>query len=66
MSMTSLGVSTGFIVGCCILAQIARKIAKRCLSKEGLVPVLMNEAIAAAELCGCCFELIIGESNYLF
>ena len=27
----------------------------------GLVKTALNEAIAAADLCGCCFELIISE-----
>lgn len=61
MSMTDLGISTAFMVGCCVAAQIARRVAKNVLKEEGIIPVLMNEAIAAAELCACCFELIIGK-----
>lgn len=64
MSMTSLGISAGFMVGCCIAAQIARRVSRRVLSEGGIVPVLMNEAIAAAELCACCFELIIGKLHF--
>ncbi|XP_034477424.1 aquaporin-11 [Drosophila innubila] len=64
MSLTSLGISAGFMVGCCIAAQIARRVSRRLLSQDGIVPVLMNEAIAAAELCACCFELIIVADNF--
>ncbi|XP_017465756.1 PREDICTED: aquaporin-12 [Rhagoletis zephyria] len=64
MSMTSLGISTGFMIGYCVLAQIARRFAKRFVDREGIVPVLINEAIAAAELCACCFELIIVADNF--
>ena len=31
----------------------------------GLVKTALNEAIAAADLCGCCFELIISEFSAL-
>ncbi|XP_023159936.1 aquaporin-11 [Drosophila hydei] len=64
MSLTALGISAGFMVGCCTAAQIARRVSQRLLSQDGLVPVLMNEAIAAAELCACCFELIIVADNF--
>ncbi|XP_032598041.1 aquaporin-11 isoform X2 [Drosophila grimshawi] len=64
MSLTSLGISAGFMVGCCIAAQIARRVSRRLLNSDGIVPVLMNEAIAAAELCACCFELIIVADNF--
>lgn len=62
MSMAALGVSALFMVGCCTVAQIARVLSRRLVTREGLVPILINEAIAAAELCACCFELIIGKS----
>lgn len=59
---SALAISTGFIGLCCLLAAIARMIVSRkvqsCLVKE-----LLFEAIAAAELCACCFELIIGECD---
>uniref|UniRef100_A0A1B0A4L1 Aquaporin n=1 Tax=Glossina pallidipes TaxID=7398 RepID=A0A1B0A4L1_GLOPL len=65
MSMTSLGVSTGFMVGCCVAAQIARRVTNKFFkNEEGLVPTLFYEAIAAAELCACCFELIIVADNF--
>lgn len=58
---TALAVSAGFIGFCCLLASIARIFVSRsvysCFIKE-----LLYEAIAAAELCACCFELIIGEN----
>ncbi|KAM7344220.1 aquaporin isoform 2-T4 [Cochliomyia hominivorax] len=64
MSMTALGISTAFMVGCCVAAQIARRVARNVLKDQGIVPVLVNEAIAAAELCACCFELIIVADNF--
>ncbi|XP_058984864.1 aquaporin-11-like [Musca domestica] len=64
MSMTALGVSTAFMVGCCIAAQIARRLACKFFKDQGIVPVLVNEAIASAELCACCFELIIVADNF--
>lgn len=60
---TALAISAGFIGLCCLLASIARIVVSRtvksCLAKE-----LLYEAIAAAELCSCCFELIIGECGW--
>ncbi|XP_001360767.2 aquaporin-11 isoform X1 [Drosophila miranda] len=64
MSMASLGVSGIFMVGCCVAAQIARLVSRRLVTREGIVPILVNEAIAAAELCACCFELIIVADNF--
>jgi len=61
MSLSSLTVSSIIIVGWCIAAQIARSLVRKYVTREGIVPILFNEAIAAAELCACCFELIIGE-----
>lgn len=63
MTLTALGISTAFIGLICILACIARKFAKK-LAREGLIQELFLEAIAAAELCACCFELIIGIMKY--
>ena len=59
--MSDLLISTLFIVLCCIAAEFARKILDRFSSIHGLVKELFLEAIAAAELCSTCFELIIGE-----
>lgn len=60
MSLTALGVSTGFIIFVSLLAIVGRIIVKR-FFKEGLVRELLYEGIAAAELCAACFELIIGK-----
>lgn len=60
MVSSALAVSIGFIGACCALAAIARRIAGRSV-KPGLVQELIYEAIAAAELCACCFELCISE-----
>lgn len=60
MSLGSLIVSTAYMGLTCALAQLARKLNAK-FTREGLVRQLINEAIAAAELCACCFELIIGE-----
>lgn len=61
MSLTDLLISSAFIVICCTLAQVARKALDRFTSIHGLVKELILEAIAAAELCSTCFELIIGK-----
>lgn len=63
MSLVDLGISAGFIGGISLAALIARTLVGR-LVKEGLVKELVFEAIAAAELCACCFELIIGKCIY--
>lgn len=60
MSTTALLVSTGFMAVCCGLACIGRQLAEKLL-KPGLVQELFFEAIASAEMCAVCFELIIGE-----
>lgn len=58
MSLVSLSISTAYIALTSILAYAARKI----IAKTNLpAKDLFFEAIAAAELCACCFELIIGE-----
>jgi len=59
-SFSGLAISTGFIVLSCVLASVARKLTNRFFN-AGLVQELVFEAIAAAELCATCFELIIGE-----
>lgn len=62
MSLGSLLVSTGYMGLFCGLAQLARRVNER-FSRPGLVQELISEAIAAAELCSCCFELIIGKET---
>jgi aquaporin rerated protein, invertebrate len=57
-------ISASFIVLCCVLAQLARRILDRVPSIHGLVKELFLEAIAAAELCSTCFELIIVADNF--
>lgn len=64
MSLVDLVISCSFIVLCCVLAQAARKIVDRVSSIHGLVKELILEAIAAAELCSTCFELIIVADNF--
>lgn len=56
----ALAVSTAFIGICSLLAHVGRSFVEK-LIKPGLVQELLYEAIAAAELCACCFELIIGK-----
>jgi aquaporin related protein len=61
MSLTALGVSTAFI---CLIAAIC-VVARRFVKRSGLpAQELFFEAIAAAELCAQCFELIIIADNY--
>lgn len=61
MSTAALVVSTAFIASCAAAAAFGRRLTGR-LIKPGLVQQLFNEAIAAAELCACCFELVISKS----
>lgn len=58
MSTSALVVSTGFVGAWAMAACLARRYIRR-LVKPGLVQDLFFEAVAAAELCACCFELII-------
>lgn len=63
MSGPALAVSVGFIVFCSVLAVIGRRVVAATI-KSQLIKELIYEAIASAELCACCFELIIGESRF--
>ncbi|XP_026321300.1 aquaporin-11 isoform X2 [Hyposmocoma kahamanoa] len=56
-------VSTLFILLTSLLAHCARRLVQKSI-KESLARTLLEEAIAAAELCGCCFELIIVAENF--
>ncbi|XP_045451191.1 aquaporin-11 isoform X2 [Melitaea cinxia] len=58
-----LVVSTLFILLTSLLAHCARRLVQKSI-KEPFVRLLLEEAIAAAELCGCCFELIIVADNF--
>lgn len=62
MSLGALGVSTAFIALTAILCVVARKLVKR--SSRLPAKELLFEAIAAAELCAQCFELMIIADNY--
>jgi len=57
--------SLAIIAGICAAAQQARK-AVYAYVEDNLVRSLVLEAIAAADLCGCCFELIIGKMRSFF
>lgn len=64
MSWASLSVSALYIILTCALAHIGRCLVDRFVLQP-FVKNLFQEAIAAAELCASCFELIIGKSlNY--
>ena len=54
-----IAVSTGFILLVLFLAEVGRRLVAPL--NAGLVKTALNEAIAAAELCGACFELIISK-----
>ena len=58
--LPSLVVSALFILLTLVLAHGARRLVDRII-KDDYVRLLLHEAIAAAELCGCCFELVIGK-----
>merc|ERR1712107_869414 len=57
-----IAISTGYILLVLFLCELARKVIAPL--NPGLVKTALNEAIAAADLCGCCFELIIIADNY--
>ncbi|XP_032519105.2 aquaporin-11 isoform X3 [Danaus plexippus] len=58
-----LVVSTLFILLTSLLAHCARRLVQKAV-REPFIRLLFEEAIAAAELCGCCFELIIVADNF--
>lgn len=53
--------SLAIIASICATCQQARLFVDRHVS-DNLVRCLVLETIAAADLCGCCFELIIGKT----
>jgi len=57
-----IAISTGYILLVMFLCEMARKLVAPL--NDGLVKTALNEAIAAADLCGVCFELIIIADNY--
>merc|ERR1711962_1695939 len=57
-----IAISTGYILLVLFLCELARKLIAPL--NPGLVKTALNEAIAAADLCGVCFELIIVADNY--
>ncbi|XP_046969650.1 aquaporin-11 isoform X2 [Vanessa cardui] len=63
VTFAPLVVSTLFILLTSLLAHCARRLVQKTI-KEPFVRLLLEEAIAAAELCGCCFELIIVADNF--
>ena len=56
-----IAISTGYILLIMFLCEMLRKLVAPL--NDGLVKTALNEAIAAADLCGVCFELIIGKNN---
>ncbi|CAH0720495.1 unnamed protein product, partial [Brenthis ino] len=63
VTFAPLVVSTLFILLTSLLAHCARRLVQK-IVKESFVRLLLEEAIAAAELCGCCFELIVVADNF--
>lgn len=63
VTFAPLVVSTLFILLTSLLAHCARRLVQKTVS-EPFVRLLLEEAIAAAELCGCCFELIVVADNF--
>jgi aquaporin related protein len=61
--LPSLVVSALFILLTLVLAHGARRLLDR-LVKDSFIRQLLREAVAAAELCACCFELVIGTSTF--
>jgi hypothetical protein len=60
--LPSLVVSALFILLTLVLAHGARRLLDR-IVKDSFMRLLLQEAVAAAELCACCFELIIGRTH---
>jgi len=58
-----IAVSLGYILLNCFLAEALRKVIGS-VFQEGLLRTALNEALAAAELCACGFELIIVADHY--
>nr|AWT57817.1 Aquaporin AQP12L1 [Chilo suppressalis] len=63
VTFAPLVVSALFILLTSLLAHCARRLVQKAV-QEPFVRLLLEEAIAAAELCGCCFELIIVADNF--
>lgn len=63
VTFAPLVVSALFIVLTSLLAHCARRLIQKVV-KEPFVRLLFEEAIAAAELCGTCFELIVVADNF--
>ncbi|XP_034834717.1 aquaporin-11 isoform X1 [Maniola hyperantus] len=63
VTFAPLVVSTLFILLTSLLAHCARRLVQKTV-KEPFVKLLLEEAIAAAELCGCCFELIVVADHF--
>lgn len=59
--MSCLSVSLFIMALTCFLASVGRRVVQRMYRSRPLVRSLLLEGIATAELCGCCFELIVGE-----
>ncbi|XP_028042407.1 aquaporin-11 isoform X2 [Bombyx mandarina] len=63
VTFAPLVVSTLFILLTSLLAHCARRLVHKTIN-EPFVRLLFEELIAAAELCGCCFELIVVADNF--
>uniref|UniRef100_A0A1B6DXG9 Aquaporin n=1 Tax=Clastoptera arizonana TaxID=38151 RepID=A0A1B6DXG9_9HEMI len=59
-----LFVSTSYIGLTSLIAFWLRKFLDNTLPSQSLAKTLLQEVIAAGELCACCFELIIVADNY--
>ncbi|XP_049949421.1 aquaporin-11 [Schistocerca serialis cubense] len=63
MAIPALAVSVSYLLLTALLAAVLRRLVCR-LFEQPLLRRLALEAVAAAELCGSCFELIIVADNY--
>ncbi|EEB11631.1 Aquaporin-12A, putative [Pediculus humanus corporis] len=61
--LEQLSFSTAVIVLICTLSHCLRKIIEEHVS-DSLIRILLQEAVVSADLCGCCFELIIVADNF--
>ena len=59
--MPCIAVSTLYVLLTMFLAEAIRKVVEAAMPNKSLVKTAILEFVASAEMCGCGFELIIGE-----
>ena len=62
--MPCIAVSTLYVLLTMFLAEAIRKVVEATMPNKSLVKTAILEFVAAAEMCGCGFELIISEQYF--